>query len=61
MIELFHLWLLMVVMIIYAVTMFVFVLLSVKSQISFSDDNPSSRSIPSFAQMFSTSKAALTH
>jgi len=61
MLELFHLWLLMVVMIIYAVTMFVFVLLSVKSRISFSDDNPSSRSIQTFAQMFSTSKAALTH
>lgn len=57
MIELFHLWLLMVVMIIYAVTMFVFVLLSVKSRISFSDENPS----PRFAQMFSTSKAVLTH
>jgi len=57
MVELFHLWLLMVVMIIYAVTMFVFVLLSVKSRISFSDDNPS----PRFAQVFSTPKAVLTH
>jgi len=57
MIELFHVWLMMVVGVIYAVTMFVFVLLSVKSRISFSADKP----IPRFAQFISASKAALTH